>query len=79
MYLIIDIFLLLYFFSSLLASQRRKKDTKKRRKDALFSTSSLRSAVFFCSAKAESLMLAIALRARSQFAERCLSEASLRG
>ena len=62
----------LSFVSFTRKKRNKRKYQRKKRKDALFSTSSRRlyprSAVFFCSAKAESFMLAIVLRTRSQLA-----------
>ena len=68
------------FFCFFFCEQKKQKKVpkkKKKRRTVFYVLISFGR--FSFSAKAESLMLAIALRARSQIAEHCLSEASLRG
>ena len=79
MCLIIDIFWFCTFFLLYLRAKEEKKIPKKEEMTPLFSTSSLRSAVFLVRLKPNLFILAIVLRTRSQIAEHCLSEASLRG
>ena len=56
------------FLSLYLRAKEKEKERKRKRKDALFSTSSLRSAVFLVRLKPNLFMLAIVLRTRSQLA-----------
>ena len=65
------------FLSLYLRGKEKEKERKRKRKDALFSTSSLRSAVFFFRLKPNPFLFAIVLRTRSQLAEHCLKGAAL--